>query len=203
MVADSYLGFADNSLAFALTTGAGDGIGVLVGHTGYMILKKAATNNPHIDIGVEAQTGALLGTAAFCSGTAWQPVVNALTATGFGFDVAVCGTTVACALAFFGGLRIARLIFPVAGLTGVEKPSYSNLKADAKLSVSIGGATGAFVGTDVSFGDANWLRPVVGVEESFSDLQGMATAGFSTSLGFAAFQSMQNVTFARGKSWVD
>ena len=69
--------------------------------------------------------------------------------------------------------------------------------------MSIGGATGAFVGTDVSFGDQNWLRPLVGIEQHTGQFAGMVTAGASTSLGFLTFQGLQNITFARGKSWVD
>ena len=86
--------------------------------------------------------------------------------------------------------------------------SYANLKADALLGVAVGGATGAFVGTDCSFGEAgvsdtNWLRPVVGIEDSVAPLQGMALAGTSTLMGFSAFQAIQNVTIAPGKNWVD
>ena len=202
VLAENY-GMASDSMSFALTTGLGDGLGVVTGHTLFMALKKAATGNESIDVGIELQTGILLGSAAFCSGTAWQPVVNALTATGFGFNTAAAGTTVACALAFYGGLRLSRLLYPSLGMRGIEPPSYSNLKADATLSLSIGGATGAFVGTDVSFGDQNWLRPVVGIEDGTADLAGMATAGGSTALGFAVFQSLQNTSFSRGKSWVD
>jgi hypothetical protein len=75
--------------------------------------------------------------------------------------------------------------------------------ADAQLSVAIGGATGAFVGTDVSYGDANWLRGLVGVEDTDADLLGMAKAGSSTVLGFSTLQMMQNMTVPRRKNWVD
>ena len=169
----------------------------------YMMGKKAVTGNSSIDIGSELQTGLLLGSAAVFSGTAWQPIVNALTATGYGFNTAAAGTTVVCGLAFFGGLRLARTIYPQLGLKAIEPPSYANLKADATLSISIGGATGAFVGTDIGFGAENWLRPVVGIEDNMGTFAGMVTAGSSTGLGFAAFQGLQNVSFARGKSWVD
>lgn len=196
-------GMSAESLNFALTTGVGDAIGVFTGHTLFMMIKKAVTGNAGIDMETERQTGILLGSAAFCSGTAWQPVVNALTVTGSSFNMAATGTAIACGFAFFGGLRLARAIYPHMGLTRVEQPSYSNLKSDATLSLSIGGATGAFVGTDVTFGDQNWLRPVVGIEDSAGTLTGMATAGGSTALGFAAFQGLQNVSFLRGKSWVD
>ena len=124
-------GMSGDSLSFALTTGVGDGIGVLTGHTLYMMGKKAVTGNNGIDVGIEFQTGILLGSAAVFSGTAWQPVVNALTATGYGFNTAAVGTTVMCGLAFFGGLRVARTIYPQLGLKAIEPPSYANLKARA------------------------------------------------------------------------
>lgn len=196
-------GMAADSFNFALTTGIGEGLGVITGHTLFMAVKKSATGNADIDIGAELQTGILLGSAAFCSGTAWQPVVNALTATGSGFNMVATGTTVACGLAFFSGLRLARAFYPHLGMTAVEPATSSNLKADATLSLSIGGATGAFVGTDVSFGCQNWLRPTVGIEEGVGELNSMVTAGGSTALGFTVFQGLQNTTFSRGKSWLD
>jgi len=202
IIADN-CGMAADSVSFALTTGIGDGLGVLTGHTVFMAVKKAVTGNDNIDLSVELQTGILLGSAAFCSGTMWQPIVNALSATGYGFNTAVTGTTLVCGLAFFGGLRLGRGVYPQLGMSGVEAASYSNLKTDAALSLAVGGATGAFVGTDIGFGAQNWLRPVVGIEESMGELAGMVTAGSSTALGFAAFQGVQNVSVPRGKNWVD
>ena len=120
------------------------------------------------------------------------------------FTQVATGTTMICGLAFYAGLRIFRLVYGEAlGMAGVEANSYSNLKADALLSLSIGGATGAFVGTDVSFGDGNWLRPLVGIEDGVADLPGAATAGASTAMGFLAFQTCQNVVEKEGKNWVD
>ena len=81
---------------------------------------------------------------------------------------------------FFLGLRFGRYFMsPV--LTGIPACNYNNLKADAQLSVAIGGATACFVGTDVSYSDAsttygetdaNWLRPIVGIEDGIGDLHG-------------------------------
>lgn len=134
------------------------------------------------------------------------------------FNGVAGGVVVGCSFAFFAGLRFGRLLWsPI--LNGVAPSSYANLKADALLGVAVGGATGAFVGTDVSFGgieqvaadtgaitvtpDTNWLRPLVGIESSTAPLQGMAIAGTSTALGFTAFQTIQNVTISPGKNWVD
>jgi len=194
------LGYEANSLGFFAITGAGDFAGVLIGHTLFMAGKKAAGFD--VDMRAQAETGFLLGSAAFCSGFTWQPTLNALQEIGLSFNQSVVGVGAACALAFFGGLRACRTVYsPFMG--GVEEPTYQNLKADAQLSVAIGGATGCFVGTDVSYGDANWLRGVVGIEDGTADMVGQVLAGSSTALGFAVTQTAQNVAMTKGKCWVD
>ena len=40
--------------------------------------------------------------------------------------------------------------------------------ADAALGVAVGGAAGCFLGTDVSYGAANWMGNAIGIQESFS-----------------------------------
>ena len=77
IIAENHLGYAADSAAFALTTGLGDAVGVLAGHTAYYAAKKATVDSS-IDMEREAHVGVLLGSAAFCSGTAWQPLVDAL-----------------------------------------------------------------------------------------------------------------------------
>lgn len=77
IIAENHLGYAPDSAAFALTTGLGDAVGVLVGHTAFYAAKKAAVDSS-IDMEREAHVGLLLGSAAFCSGTAWQPLVDVL-----------------------------------------------------------------------------------------------------------------------------
>lgn len=77
IIAENHLGYAADSAAFALTTGLGDALGVLFGHTAFYAAKKATVDSS-IDMEREAHVGVLLGSAAFCSGTAWQPLVDAL-----------------------------------------------------------------------------------------------------------------------------
>lgn len=77
IIAENHLGYAADSAAFALTTGLGDAVGVLAGHTAYYAAKKTTVDSS-IDMEREAHVGVLLGSAAFCSGTAWQPLVDAL-----------------------------------------------------------------------------------------------------------------------------
>lgn len=90
-------------------------------------------------------------------------------------------------------------------LLSIEGNNYKNLKNDASLSLAIGGASGAFVGTDVNYlgGDGNFLRPYVGVEAGMTDIEGCVRAGTSTALGFAVAQTAENLTFTMGKNWTD
>lgn len=79
-------------------------------------------------------------------------------------------------MAFFSGLRLARLAYaPI--FEGVEEATYANLKADAALSVAVGGAAGCFLGTDVSYGAANYMGGIIGIQETFSAPLASAVAG--------------------------
>merc|ERR1712151_1108338 len=140
IVAEQYLSFAPDTVSFALTTGAGDAIGVFLGHCRFYAIKKAVTGNPKILMRREADTGILLGSAAFCSGTVWQPLVNALQAAELSFQRVMAGTWVGCGVAFYTGLRVGRTILS-SPLKYIEEPTYENSKNDASLSVAIGGAT--------------------------------------------------------------
>lgn len=189
------------NLNFALATGLGDAVGVLGGHCLFYAAKKAVTKNENINMMRELHTGILLGSAAFCSGTAWQPVVNALQGADLSFGSVMAGTWLVCGTAFYAGLRIGRTLLP---LSYVEKPTYENSQTDVALSTAIGGATGFFVGTDaVYLPEQNWLLPAVGIVEGTPDVVGCALAGTSTSLGFLSTQSFLNTVFPHGKSWND
>ena len=118
---------------------------------------------------------------------------------GCSFAETLVGTGAVTGLAFFFGLRAGRVVYSPLGLPGCD---YANLTGDAMLSVSIGAATGTFVGTDVSFSD-NVIRPFFGVEEGVSNISGMVTAGASTSAGFMLMQSAQNAVLPRGANWLD
>lgn len=194
LVAEGSMGLAADSVGFALVTGFGDACGVFAGHSLYKLAQ--GNMNPEVKMQNEIQVAGWLASAAFLSGTGWQPIVNMCAASGLAFNGAAAVTTIGCAGLFFTGLRLGRNVWAVG------KGNSENFAKDAQLGISIGGATGAFVGTDVSFA-GNWLRPVVGVEECTSDLMGMVKAGSSTGLGFGAFQSVQNVSFPKGSNWTD
>lgn len=189
-------GMGAESMGFAVTTGLGDFAGVFVGHTLYSAITTAMGRTDKVDF-----TGGLwLGSAAFCSGTAWQPTVNFLhDAAGCTFAPTVVMTGAVTGMCFFAGLRIGRVLYAPLGL---PKADYDNLCGDAMLSVSIGAATGTFVGTDISFAD-NAIRPLFGVEDTMSDLEGMVRAGASTSAGFLCMQSLQNAALPKDANWLD
>jgi len=191
-------GFEADTLNFALTTGAGDFAGVFAGHGVYSIFKAMIGKGG--GLGSDLVAGLWLATAAFCSGTAWQPTVNFLhDAAGCNFAQTFVRCGAVTGFSFFVGLRLGRIIYSPLGLPGAD---YPNLCGDALLSVSIGAATGTFVGTDVTFSD-NLIRPFFGVEDSMSDIEGMVRAGMSTSAGFLCMQSVQNIVLPRDANWLD
>jgi hypothetical protein len=194
---------APDSLNFALCTGLGDALGVLIGHVAFYATKKALLRDQAINMTRELHTGILLGSAAFCSGTAWQPLVNVLQGADVPFTQVFLGTWAGCGLAFYGGLRVTRTLLS-GKLQYVHEPTYENSKNDASLSVAIGGATGFFVGTDTAYlPDQNFLIHLVGIQEGTSDIVASTLAGSSTSLGFLSAQTTMNLIYPRGKCWND
>ena len=201
IVADG-LGYQADSLNFALTTGLGDAIGVLGGHCLFYAGKKALTG-ADINMTSEFQTGVLLGSAAFCSGTAWQPIVNALQGANLPFASVFMGTWIGCGVSFYLGLRVGRTLLS-GPFQYIAEPSFENQKNDASLSVAIGGATGFFVGTDVAYlPEQNFLIGAVGIQDGTPDIVGSAIAGTSTAMGFCAAQTTMNMIYPAGKLWND
>jgi hypothetical protein len=202
IIAANHLGFAPDTMAFAYTTGVGDGVGVLLGHCAYYAAKKSLVDSS-INMTKEVHTGILLGSAAFCSGTAWQPLVDTFQGANLSFLQVFAGTWVGCGAAFYLGLRVGRTILS-GYLEHVQEPTYENSKNDASLSVAIGGATGFFVGTDAAYlPDQNFLINLVGIQDGTPDLVGCSIAGSSTALGFVTAQSAMNGVFPTGKCWND
>lgn len=202
VIAENNLGYAADSMAFALTTGFGDAVGVCLGHTAYYGIKKSLVDS-EINMTREIHTGILLATAAFCSGSVWQPIVDVLQGANLTFSQVFAGTWVGCGTAFYLGLRGGRTILS-GYLEHVHEPTYKNSQNDASLSVAIGGATGFFVGTDAAYlPDQNFLIDIVGIKDGTPDLTGAIIAGTSTSLGFGTAQTGLNVIFPSGKCWND
>mmetsp|Transcript_17017 Transcript_17017/g.64885 ORF Transcript_17017/g.64885 Transcript_17017/m.64885 type:complete len:269 (-) Transcript_17017:341-1147(-) len=196
-------GYGAEQLGFFTITGAGDMAGVFLGHTMYFLGKKMLVDKS-ISMAEQAQVGLLLGSAAFCSGFCWQPIVNALQGADLSFNTVVGLTTLGCGGAFFAGLRLGRGLYSNLGMSAVPPPTEKNLMKDANLSLSIGAATGAFVGTDTAYRlSENWLSSTVGIYDKHTVLEACALAGTSTSLGFLAAQTPHNLSVPTGRSWQD
>jgi hypothetical protein len=209
ILAEELFGYAPDTVGFALTTGAGDALGVFAGHCAYFFAKRqivdadGSDGKASIDMEKETQTGVLLGSAAFFSGTAWQPLVNALQGMELPFYQVFAGTWIGCATAFYFGLRTARTVLS-GPLKHVQYPSFENSRTDKSLSLAIGGATGFFVGTDTAYLPAeNFLIGAVGIHEGMSASTGCVVAGTSTSLGFLTAQTTLNTIYPTGRLWND
>ena len=201
LVAANYYQYSSDSFNFALSTGVGDALGVFGGHCLYYYLKRSIVPSSKIDMVKEVHTGLWLGSAALCSGTVWQPIVTTLQLSGCTFTQVMIGTWLTCSTAFYVGLRVGRTLLPLCTLA---KPTYDNSQTDIALSVSIGGATGFFVGTDTAYlPEQNFLLPVVGITDTTSDLMGCTLAGTSTALGFVSSQSVLNMIYPKQKCWND
>lgn len=199
IVADG-CGHSATSLAFFASVGLGDCTGVALGHLAYQTLKKVLGSN--INLKDEFQTASLLGGAAFFSGSAWQPALNAFNTLGMTFTQSLVGMCFATTFAFFVGLRVMRrLLSPF--MPAVEGITYDNQESDLALSAAVGTGCGAFVGTDISFGAANWLAPLVGIQASFSAARAAVAAGLSTSLGFCANMLVQATALPARACWID
>lgn len=210
------LGYASDTLGFACITGVGDGVGVFLGHSLFMLAKKNLVGGggvhvvdleghetSSVDMTRETQTGLLLGCAAFCSGTAWQPIVNALQGMELSFFQVFSGTWIGCGTAFYLGLRGARTILS-GPFQYIHEPTFENSITDKSLSAAIGGATGFFVGTDTAYLPVqNFLIDIIGIHETTGALAGCGIAGTSTSLGFLTAQATLNVIYPTGKLWND
>jgi len=187
-------------LPFFATVGLGDCTGVFLGHTVYQVLKKVT--GAKISLGTELQVASLLGGAAFFSGSAWQPALNAFNTLGFSFTQSLVGVSLATTFAFFAGLRIMRRVLSNF-MPAVEAVTYDNQESDLALSAAVGTGCGAFVGTDISFGAGNWLAPIVGIQSHFSAVRGACAAGLSTSIGFVANMLVQCSFLPAKECWID
>ena len=189
--------YLPTTLPFFLTVGLGEGLAVGIGHLTYYKIKKNIIDN---DINMSEQIGSALqlGTAATMSGTIWQPTVNMF--SDYGFLASSFGVVGICGLTFYSGLRFSRSLY--GNLLGLqlEKKNKENNRNDALLSVSVAGAAGLFVATDVSLAN-NFLEPYFGITESMSNLSGVGTAGLSTACGFTTIQLFQNAFMK--KNWID
>lgn len=189
------LGYAATDMGYFAITGAGDAGAVFLGHSVYFGLKSMAVAD--ISMSKELQTATHLSCATFLSGFVWQPVCNLLETAPFA--VAAAGVGAACGTAFFTGLRLGRLALPFPAVPGAE----GTLKDDFLLSVSIGGATGTFVGVVTDFADNPFLGTSIAILATASTASGCFSSSQATILGFTATQTLQNLLWPRGANWID
>jgi len=191
------LGYRASDVPFWLLTGVGDFFGVFLGHMVFMAIKKSILPSKKTMFD-EFGVGMWLGSAAFCSGTLWQPTVSLLSGYGLAFPSVALLTSGVCAAAFLGGLRAGRRVYTKLG---IERAHSRNLSEDFGLSVAIGGAAGMFVGTDVTIINNPFLT-FVGVYDYMTPFQGCIKAGTSTAVGFAAFHTIQNTRAQASSAYV-
>ena len=201
--AASLCGLSSDTSGFAFCTGLGEASGVFFGHVLYQLYKCGGSFKSKDESSEVYQTAAFLATGTICSGTSWQPVVNTLQSLGLSFLGVFLGTWIMCTYAFNFGLRMARNLYS-ENMKAVEEPTWLNSKSDFALSITIGGATAFFVGTDTSYlPDENFLLHLVGVYDDYSVLYGAFLAGCSTALGFGVAQTIFNLSYPTGKCWID
>lgn len=193
----SEMGIDSTSVAFYGMTGAGDALGVFCGHLLFRICSKFIFRNVSVDLRSEALTALWLGSAAVCSGFAWQYVVN-VSAASQGFVLVLLWTGVVCTLCFFTGLRLGRTLYAPLGM---ERPFYDNFVSDRLLAIAVGAGAALFVATDPGYtGHAfTWLA----IHEGDSNALGIVKAGSSTFVGFSIMQTIENLLLPIGSNWLD
>ena len=100
-------------------------------------------------------------------------------------------------------LAICRELEAPAAPTKGTAERFTVTPSDLALSATVGTGCGAFVGTDVSFGAANWLAPAVGIQEKFGAARACVAAGLSTSIGFMANMVVQAAALPAKACWID
>jgi hypothetical protein len=193
----STAGFSSDSIAFYLLTGLGDALGVALGHLTFRAFSRFGLCRTDVDMRAEALVALWLGSSATFSGTAWQYVVNVVSASQ-PFWPTLVWTGCLCGFAFFCGLRLFRIAYAPLGL---ELATYANFGSDRLLAASVGAGTALFVATDPSHG-IPWLA-FIAVQPEDSAALGVCKAGLSTFIGFVVLQSAQNLLLPVGANWLD
>lgn len=187
------LGAGPTSAIFFVLTGLGDAAGVFCGHLAFRGFSRYALRRAEVNIRAEALVALWLGSAAVFSGTAWQPVVNALNPEQ-PFVLLCLWTALLTGLAFFTGLRVFRSAY---ARFGMEEPFADNFNNDRLLSAAVGAGLGIFVATDPSFPNP------LAISEHDPAILGIVKAGISTFVGFVALQTVENVVLPVGDNWID
>jgi len=195
-------GLSDETLRFAIFTGVCEAVGVLLCHVVFKTLRSSKEGD-QVNFEEIIQTGLFLCTGTLFSATTWQPIVNTLQEMGLSFLGVFVGTWIMSTYAFNFGLRLARNIYSEK-MKYVECPTWENSRIDMLLSISIGGASALFVGTDIDYRpEENFMKDLFGIHDEYSSVYGAFIAGCSTSIGFGVIQFATNLIFPAGKCWID
>jgi len=158
-LAQDGLHLADTNAWFSLCTGLGDGLGVFIGTMVFDALVYALFRIG--GLGRDSLVGALvLVCGGVCSGTAWQPMLNAVSDAGMPFISGACAVGSVCGLFFWVGVSAGELVRVQAGEGSPRSKRREFLRAlyfAATLSLAIAGAAACFVGTDTKY-HGNFLQ---------------------------------------------
>eukprot|EP00658_Telonema_sp_P-2_P024451 TRINITY_DN19825_c0_g3_i1.p1 TRINITY_DN19825_c0_g3~~TRINITY_DN19825_c0_g3_i1.p1 ORF type:complete len:287 (-),score=55.97 TRINITY_DN19825_c0_g3_i1:246-1106(-) len=217
-LANEYPG-SKSSLGFALTTGVGESIGVLIGQA---LLTTILAYWRFEGWMVVARDAAILAVGAFISGSAWEPMVQATRSLDFTW--AALTTGVVCGTGFFLGITGMQWVLPpqsptpsLKGPISSEESKYSagedceiqvtetrsiDWSSNLTLSVAVMGAAAFFVATDIAF-HGNWLQTVLGERDGSSKIRDCALSGSSTMMGFWFVQIFFVLVVPPGYLWTD
>ena len=152
----------------------------------------------------------MLSIAAFWTGTAWQPVVNALLsaapsqAGNSTFVYLLLATWLVQSLVFFAALQCTRwLLHSLLRLEAIDSAlGEGTLVYDASLSLSVGAGGGFFVATCGLPLANNLLTKAFGVQ-NLGGWAACGAAGGSMVTGFLVAQAAQNALAPVNTSWAD
>jgi hypothetical protein len=162
----------------SLLTGVGDAVGTFLGNALYLIMVSSSRGKPSFDYVI--RSGLVVSSGSLISGLVWQPLLNRCADNNYGFEVAMLVVGIGCGVSFFLGITMAAIISAKLQHDEERRPALDYVK-DMTLSLSVVGATAAFVGTDNNF-HGNWLQSIVG--ERNGEAIDCGKAGLSTVLGF-------------------
>eukprot|EP00041_Stephanoeca_diplocostata_P003943 m.39541 g.39541 ORF g.39541 m.39541 type:complete len:320 (-) comp14728_c0_seq1:244-1203(-) len=208
------LGFAAPSsfseMEFACLTGAGDAIGVFCGNLLQSVILRACTHSAgHKEYQERRRTklfgsfflmaalcdSIILAIGGFCSGTTWQPMVNTVSSTIESFTIGALVVGLACGTAFFVGVSLSEFCTS-------EIMTKQTVFRNVTLSVAVCGGAAFFVGTDAAY-KGNWLVNVVGERKGETIPYEAVKAGWSTVLGYLAFQLVMLLVVPMGWLWTE
>lgn len=193
-------GSSITSISYYFSTGAGVGVGTMVGHLFTMYLTKYGRFHQR----KELERSLIFGLACvFGPGTAWQPNVNFAKSCGWSYTA-----TFFYIWLISGALFLTSMTFFKAIASMFHENFFASIHVlplqiylDFLLAISFGLGDAFFTGTSATLFSDDWLAGAFGVYDSTYPFVGMFYAGLSTMVGFLISQSLQNVLL--NWTWTD